>query len=557
MGRALLLLIFTALTVSVLAQQPKLRAMWVDVFHEGIKNPLQTTQLMDRAKRAGVNALFIQVRSRAQVYHTSIFEPRAPDAAPLYDGLTDIIRLAHAQNPPIQVHAWVNAHPLWESKSDPPWPNHVVLRHPEWLTKSIDGSTATDVGRALDFGNPDAAEYLLRIYLEVVRNYDVDGIHMDFIRYTGPEFGYNAVSVKRFFDSLTAEQRKQVLARSASAAAPKKNGGANKASIFPGAERSSAAAAAKGLPATDDPLFCDWRRAQVTEFVRRLAFHAKSLKPNIIVSAATIPWGDAPVDFKQSAAYKRCFQDWKSWAEEGLLDIVIPMLYFRENQHAGWFRNWVAYCQKLNTKSPIAAGIGNWLNSHDDTLRQAKFADERLAGVCFFSYASTNPMPGKEAELFNENFYNRISELGRTEPLGPNPNGAFQDPKSYGYKVSAELDDVKFYAGRAPERFENYNGIEPTVIQLNEYERGSLPIVRRFTGVQTGLFTLVDQVVQEQDGESISITDILGHNRTSAYMPSGDDTKFHRGDVVSLVANYDKDRLVATKFRWVGAVRNR
>ncbi len=418
----ILVLIGGLLCSAVMPQDTsKLRGMWVDVFHEGIKTPRQVEQLIGRARRAQVNTLFIQVRSRAQVYHMSTLEHRAPDAMPLFDGLKHVIMLAHAQNPPIQVHAWLNAHPLWESKSDPPWADHVLYQHKDWLTRNPEGATSTEVGRALDFGHPGAADYLRRLYMEVVQNYNVDGIHMDFIRYTGKEWGYNAVSVERFYDSLLETQREKVLSRSRAAGYTKEatRSAGNRESFFPGAEKTGADYAAEGLPATNDPLWNDWRRKQVTDLVRLIAKSAKAVRPKIVVSAAAIPWGDAPTDFRQSAAYGRCFQDWKGWAQDGVIDLVLPMLYFREKTHASHFRNWVDYCAGLKAKAHVAAGIGNWLNSVEQTMTQSKIADKRLAGVCYFSYASTNPYPGKEAELFNEKFYDQVGLLPSARPLGP------------------------------------------------------------------------------------------------------------------------------------------
>ena len=424
MGRmkGLLVLIGGLLSVTAMADDAqKLRGMWVDVFHEGIKTPSQVQKLIERANKAHVNTLFIQVRSRAQVYHMSLLEPRAPDAMPLFDGLKQVILLAHAQNPPIQIHAWINAHPLWENKSDPPWKDHVLYKHKDWLTQNPDGETGTEVGRALDFGHPGATDYLRRLYLEVVQNYNVDGIHLDFIRYTGKEWGYNPVSVERFYESLQMSQREQVLSRSRAAGytKPATRGPNSRESYFPGAEKSGADYAAEGLPATNDPLWNDWRRDQVTDFVKKVVKGAKAIKPNIVVSVAAIPWGDAPTDFRQSAAYARCFQDWKSWSQQGVVDLVLPMLYFRESSHSKHFRNWVDYCAGLKPKAHVAAGIGNWLNSHEQTMTQSRIADARLDGVCYFSYASTNPYPGKEAELFNESFYTKVGLLPPAKPLGP------------------------------------------------------------------------------------------------------------------------------------------
>ena len=426
MGRitGLLVLIGGLLTSSAMAQDvQKLRGMWVDVFHEGIKTPKQVEQLIQRAKTAKINTLFIQVRSRAQVYHMSTLEPRAPDTMPLFDGLKHVIMLAHAQDPPMQVHAWINAHPLWESKSDPPWKDHVFYRQKDWLTQNPEGGTSTEVGRALDFGHPGAADYVTRLYKEVAENYNVDGVHMDFIRFTGKEWGYNPVSVERFYESLDASMREQVLSRSRSAgyAKPATRAANSRESFFPGAEKSGADYAAEGLPATNDPLWNKWRRDQLTNLVAKVSRTVKAIRPNIIVSTAAIPWGDAPSDFTQSAAYARCFQDWKSWAENGTVDLVLPMLYFRENTHSSHFRNWVNYCANLKqrSKAHIAAGIGNWLNSHAQTLTQSKIADKALDGVCYFSYASTNPYPGKEAELFNPKFYETVGGLPPAKPLGP------------------------------------------------------------------------------------------------------------------------------------------
>jgi uncharacterized lipoprotein YddW (UPF0748 family) len=297
----------------------------------------------------------------------------------------------------------------------------VLYKHKDWLTQNPEGETGTEVGRALDFGHPGATDYLRRLYLEVVQNYNVDGIHLDFIRYTGKEWGYNPVSVERFYESLQMSQREQVLSRSRAAGytKPATRGPNSRESYFPGAEKSGADYAAEGLPATNDPLWNDWRRDQVTDFVKKVVRGAKAIKPNIVVSVAAIPWGDAPTDFRQSAAYARCFQDWKSWSQQGVVDLVLPMLYFRESSHSKHFRNWVDYCAGLKPKAHVAAGIGNWLNSHEQTMTQSRIADARLDGVCYFSYASTNPYPGKEAELFNESFYTKVGLLPPAKPLGP------------------------------------------------------------------------------------------------------------------------------------------
>lgn len=550
MVRLLCALFCAILCSGAMAQQTKLRGMWVDVFHDGIKSPFQVRELIQRAKRAGVNALFIQVRSRAQTYHNSAYEHRALDAFPFFDGLAAVIREAHASDPPIQVHAWLNAHPLWSETALPVWGDHILYRRPDWLTQDPYGNRDTPVGYALDFGHPEAQDYLARIYLEVVRKYDVDGIHFDFIRFGGTEWGYNEVSVARFLSSLSAEQRATVLARAerASLLTQETTRGTSSSGstreLFPGAgdTPSTAKRHPANLPTPDDPLFSDWRRKQVTDLVRRITLLAKELKPNLIVSAAVVPWGDAPATFEASAAYRRCFQDWRAWAREGILDLLIPMLYFREGQHGDWFRNWVRYCEQLKGgRTRIAAGIGNWLNSHDDTLKQAKYADSRLDGVCFFSYASTNPMPGVEAELFNERFYDRLSEL----PPSPPPSASPVPPVKYGFLLYPK-------AAAAPETFH----LAPAA-SLKREDRvfDGLPSARNLKESRRiqGVHALLGIEVLASVAAAVKVTD--GEEEATLELPGFPDLPLLPRDRLGVIGKWVDDVFRVESFQWLGVAR--
>lgn len=538
------------------ADTPKLRGMWVDVFHEGIKTPSQVRELIARAKRANVNALFIQVRSRAQVYHVSRLEPRAPDTLPWFDGLAAVIREARSQDPPIQVHAWINAHPFWSASVDPPWPYHPLFRHSDWLTRNPEGGVATDVGRGLDFGHPEAQEYLLRLYLEVVRNYDVDGIHLDFIRFAGKEWGYNPKSLERFY-----AHREEY----SNATAVREETHAADAGVFPGADASRIAFDKKGgAPAPDDPAWSAWRRDQVTTFVRRLVLHAKALKPNLMVSAAVIPWGDAPSDFRASAAYTRCFQDWKAWAEEGLLDLLLPMLYFREPQHGDWYRNWVRYCRSLSSRTPIAAGIGNYLNSHDDTMTQCKIADENLSGVCFFSYASTNPYPGLEAEVFNERFYDRVGNLPPAPPLSANRSGIVRETVSFGYRFDDELEPIGSKLGlyvdpnsALPDGMaEVARSLGIAALHLDRFVGRGATHLLRLSSVHDfpagKEFVLTGLEVIAQESNALVVRDRLTGEWVRGYCDSMPDPPYAEGDVVAVLGVRDERGLRFSRVRWTG-----
>ncbi len=363
----------------VAAQPPaEIRAFWVDAFHAGIRTPQEADQLVADAKRAGVNTLFVQVRRRGDALYRKSVEPPLEDPAydSNFDALANIIEVAHRAG--IEVHAWINAMPVWRDETPPRDPRHVFNQHglaaqgPErWLTESPAGETKFLVGYFLDPGHPAAAEYLNEIYLNIVRNYAVDGIHFDYIRYPetaerlprGAPVGYNARNLERF--------------------------------------RAATGKPADYRPDPSDQAWIEWRRKQVTNLVRRIYVEAKMIRPNIKVSAALIPWGKPPTnekDFADVAPMQRIFQDWHGWLKEGILDLAVPMNYAREHDPVvrGWFDGWIRWEKKHKHGRQLAVGVGAYVNTQPNTLAQIervrrKEGRHSADGVSFFSYASMFP----------------------------------------------------------------------------------------------------------------------------------------------------------------------
>src|ERR671932_1565363 len=106
---------------------PELRAVWVDAFHDGFKTPEQVDELVDWARAANLNALFVQVRRRGDAYYLKSFEPRTedPDLTPGFDALQYLIDRAHAGSQALQVHAWLATLPIWNKHAPPSDPRHV------------------------------------------------------------------------------------------------------------------------------------------------------------------------------------------------------------------------------------------------------------------------------------------------------------------------------------------------------------------------------------------------------------------------------------------------
>jgi len=375
---------------------PHFRAFWVDAFHPGIKSPAEVDQLIHDVQAANANAVIVQVRRRADAYYNRTIEPRSPELQrqPNYDPLAYLIERAHATVPPIAVHAWLAAMPIATVSAPPSAPEHVYFAHGPaaqgdamWLSVAFDGTLAAEDTYSLDPGHPGAAQYIVDVTLNLVRNYAVDGIHLDRIRYAGAQFGYNPISLARYAAS----------------------------------RRNTDAAA---TPAPNDLAWQGWRRDQVTHLMRQIYLETVALKPEVVVTAATIPWGAGPtseIAWLRGSAMTGVFQDWRGWLREGILDMAIPMNYDREAdaRQRAWFDAWIEWEKNQRGDRHLAIGVGAFLNDISDTLAQARRALAPLAtgqtaqGIAFYSYAAVDKDGSPREALFRA--------LAATDPDGLQP----------------------------------------------------------------------------------------------------------------------------------------
>ncbi len=352
------------------AGKPELRAFWVDGFNDGFKTPGQCDLLLHRLRAMHANAVFVQMRKRADAYYQSHYEGWALDDPQQFDALAYLCAHAHeAGKPRIQVHAWINACAVGGNASA----GALTKLHPEWLSLSDTGADFDGEATKIDPGNPQAADWTFRVYMDVVRHYDVDGIHLDFIRYGGDgktagHWGYNAVSVVRY-------NRRYKTA---------------------------------GAPKWNDLRWQAWRREQVTDLVRRVYVGATALKPHLIVSAATICWGDAPKSDAayetKSASYTEVFAPWRDWMREGILDLNCPMAYFGLQKSAARWDGWNTFAKDRTFGRECAMGIGAYLNPVPETLaaikdsRKPTAKGHTAAGAVVYCYDTSVGLNGHEIE---------------------------------------------------------------------------------------------------------------------------------------------------------------
>jgi uncharacterized lipoprotein YddW (UPF0748 family) len=358
--RLVILALLACLPPIAAQQRTEYRGFWVDTFNSTLNNHADVAQIVSRAKAANANQIYAQVRRRGDAWYLDSLEPK-PDGVPIepgFDPLQDLIVEAHANA--IEVHAFVIIGAVWNREAPPPDPNHVFNRHgvtsaDNWLTRTLLPNFPFDGHRFgaefwIDLGHPGAAAYTLDVLMRLVRGYNIDGLHLDRIRYpeltasgqtptNGANIGYNAVSVARF------QKRYGVTA----------------------------------VPSPGDPLWAQWRRDQVTNFVRRLYLNAIAVRPDLKVSAALIAFGGGPTTetaWTSAEAYWRVYQDWRAWIEEGILDIAIPMVYKRDHVPAEktMFDQWLAWTRTHQYNRAAIIGLGVYLNEIQGTAAQTPSA---------------------------------------------------------------------------------------------------------------------------------------------------------------------------------------
>ncbi len=366
----------------------EVRALWVT--RASLTTPAGIDALVSSARASGFNTLLVQVRGRGDAYFASTLEPRADSLAAQrsdFDPLQRVIDRARGEG--LRVHAWINVNLVASAAELPAARAHVVYRHPEWLmvprTLAYDlariGSRSPEyVGRLARWTRaneqvegifsspalPAVADHITGIVDDLVKRYAVDGVHLDYIRYPGPEFDYNLGVLRAFHDdllpSLETSERRRFDPRSIS-----------------------------DLTALTDIYAERWagfRRSRLNALVLRLRTVVKAQRPDLVLSAAVFP--DA------TDAATRRFQDWRFWLENRWLDVVCPMAY---TQDARAFAAQIALAQQVAGTQRVWAGIGAYRLTTARTIENIEAARRVGAdGVILFSYDSlVQPPRGLDA----------------------------------------------------------------------------------------------------------------------------------------------------------------
>jgi uncharacterized lipoprotein YddW (UPF0748 family) len=344
------------------AAPQEMRGLWV--VRTALVSPEAADQAVDQAARAGFNSLFVQVRGRGDAFYASKHVPQGGALAGQpadFDPLRRVLERARAQG--LSVHAWINV--MLSASFVAPLPaGHVVAQHPDWVMvpRSValaalkPGAPLLALVRQAAQADPDVEGYYLspaapgvgqhleQVVRELVRGYELDGLHFDFIRYPGKDYDYSASALNAFGARQRSRQPLQLALQS-------------------------------------PELYAEHRREVLSALVARLSLAARQERPSLALSAAVVP--------DEAAALHQKFQDWPRWSARGLIDGLAPMSYSPDERV---FRAQVARARELAPARRVWAGVPAYRLTFDEQVQRVSAARALGAqGVVFFSHESLQP----------------------------------------------------------------------------------------------------------------------------------------------------------------------
>jgi uncharacterized lipoprotein YddW (UPF0748 family) len=323
------------------------RAVWVTRW--AFKDSADVKALFAELDSVGVNTVFFQVRGSCDALYRSSVEPWSSllsgrlGVDPGWDPLDVALREGRSRG--IQVHAWINLFTGWavsDSGTPPPSsePLHVLRAHPDWVASDREGRrmplTKAEAGDNYAFLSPthvDVQAHISQVVRDLVGRYDLDGLHLDYVRFPDSSYSYDA-------DSRAAFRLDVML----------------------------------GGVGEKTPTYSEWRMKHLTDFVGRLAGIAREERPGIQVSATV--WQ------KMEDAREIYLQDGVGWMLRGHLDFLVPMIYTPSVEA---FEDRLAtYVDAVGAEN-VVAGLGPYLEAFTDSVLATELDTARAEGVRGYS----------------------------------------------------------------------------------------------------------------------------------------------------------------------------
>ncbi len=354
---------------TVFAKKSELRGVWVSTV-TNIDYPSQQTTdadvlkkdmitILENCKEMGFNTVFFQVRPTGDAFYQSEIFPWsryltgtqgvAPDDN--FDPLAFAVEEAHARD--MELHAWINPYRITTSSADRDGlaANNPAVLHPEMVL--------TDENGKMYYNPGDSASIKLIVdgAMEIIENYDVDGLHMD--DYFYPEDAFNDDSTYSFYQDQYPDRG-------------------------------------------------DWRRAMVNQLVQEMDVAVHKANPDIVfgisprgiwANASEVPGGS---NTNGGGSYSKIYADSKAWVENGWVDYIMPQVYWNIGHELADYTTLCDWWSDLVDGTDVALYIGEgayrtttstlpaWTgeNGIEELEKHITLGrnNENIDGYCMFTY---------------------------------------------------------------------------------------------------------------------------------------------------------------------------
>ncbi len=345
----------------------------------------EAIKILDDAEKLGMNAVFLQVRPSGDAFYKSEYYPWSryltgeqglePDDG--FDPLEFWVSEAHKRN--IELHAWIN--PYRVTKKSFGEPNHnfsalhlsnPAVKNPGWVVKHSDGNLYFNPGI------PEVRNYIIKGVLEIINNYDVDGMHMDDYFYPGRDF--DDEDTYKYFG----------------------NGGFGNIN--------------------------EWRRECVNLLVQMLSEKIKANSEHISFGISPFGiWANKSSNFlgsdtRGAQSYYDHYADTRKWVKDGIIDYIAPQIYWHICYEIADYEkliNWWADVAK-DTDVDLYIGQAAYKIQNEDpkkpwygageTEKQLRLneAIPEIKGSIFYNYNSVEKCP--ELFLMLQDYYKQKDE---------------------------------------------------------------------------------------------------------------------------------------------------
>jgi uncharacterized lipoprotein YddW (UPF0748 family) len=280
--------------------------------------------ILDEQQKNGMNAVIVQVRPAADALYRSAFEPwsewltgkQGREPNPPYDPLTFLLNESHERG--LEFHAWFNPYRATFDTTSVTDPQHITRTRPDWFL--------TYEGKLLfNPGLPEVRTYITKIIMDVVRRYDIDGVHFDDYFYPYPVVGIPIPddSTFKYFNAGLVNKE-------------------------------------------------DWRRYNVDALIKTVSDSIKAIKPHVKFGISPFGvWKNQPDDPLGSAtragvpSYTTLYADTRKWLQEGWIDYVVPQVYWHIGHPAADYKTIVEWWTRNSFNRHLYIGHGPYKINRD------------------------------------------------------------------------------------------------------------------------------------------------------------------------------------------------